>query len=103
MTGNRFTSFFCTFGSKKQCRLQTIANPADALPLANSCCGDKLKVCKITGDRASCARMANLGLLPGCELELLCPLRGENCLVKLNGGTISLDEPSAQNILVTPL
>lgn len=103
MTGNRFTSFFCSLSGKDVCGLQTVPESADALPLASSCCHGRMKVCKISGDRALCARMANLGVLPGCELELLCPLRGENCLVKINGGTISLDEPTAQNILVTPL
>ncbi|MDH4318216.1 MAG: ferrous iron transport protein A [Desulfobulbaceae bacterium] len=103
MTGNRFTSFFCSLSDKKTYELRPITDSTNALPLASSCCHGKMKVCKISGDRALCARMANLGVLPGCELELLCPLRGENCLVKINGGTISLDEPTAQNILVTPL
>ena len=47
--------------------------------------------------------MANLGLLPGTELELLCRGNGRQCMIKVNGGTISLDALSAANILVDPL
>lgn len=47
--------------------------------------------------------MAHLGLMPGCELELLCKGSGQQCMVKVNGGTISLDAPTAANILVAPL
>jgi hypothetical protein len=46
--------------------------------------------------------MANLGVLPGSEMELLCPSRGRRCMVKVNGGTISLDDLTAENIFVTP-
>ncbi|HFQ90768.1 MAG TPA: ferrous iron transport protein A [Desulfobulbus sp.] len=46
--------------------------------------------------------MAHLGLLPGSELELICPGRGNKCMVRVNGGTISLDRPVAEGILVTP-
>jgi FeoA domain. len=47
--------------------------------------------------------MANLGVLPGCELELLCKGGGQQCMVKVNGGTISLDALTATNILVAPV
>jgi Fe2+ transport system protein FeoA len=48
--------------------------------------------------------MANLGVLPGSEMELLCPSRGRGhrCMVKVNGGTLSLDELTAENIFVIP-
>lgn len=72
-------------------------------PLAQSCCNGRLRVYAVKGDRHTCARMAHLGLMPGCELELLCKGSGEQCMVKLNGGTISLDAPTAANILVAPL
>ena len=72
-------------------------------PLAQSCCNGRLRVCAVKGDRRTCARMAHLGLMPGCELELLCKGSGEQCMVKVNGGTISLDAPTAANILVAPL
>ncbi len=45
--------------------------------------------------------MANLGVLPGTEMELLCPHRGRQCMIKVNGGTISLDSTTAANIFVT--
>jgi Fe2+ transport system protein FeoA len=45
--------------------------------------------------------MANLGVLPGTELELICPRRGRQCMIKVNGGTLSLDETTAENIFVT--
>ncbi len=70
-------------------------------PLSQACCQGRLKVCKITGDRRLCARMASLGLLPGSEVELLCPVQGRQCMLKVNGGTISLDGIAAENILVT--
>jgi ferrous iron transport protein A len=47
--------------------------------------------------------MANLGILPGCELELLCRCGGRRCMVRINGGTVSLDAPTAANILVAPI
>jgi Fe2+ transport system protein FeoA len=47
--------------------------------------------------------MANLGLLPGTEVELLCSGGGRQCMIKVNGGTISLDALTAANILVDPL
>ena len=73
------------------------------MPLSKACCNGRVRVCKISGDRKTCARMAHLGLLPGSELELLCPARGRQCMVRINGGTISLDQPVADNILVTPV
>jgi Fe2+ transport system protein FeoA len=50
--------------------------------------------------------MAALGVLPGAVLELLCPARGrgrKQCMVKINGGTLSLDALTAQNIFVCPV
>ncbi len=47
--------------------------------------------------------MAHLGVLPGSELELLCKGSGHQCMIKVNGCTISLDAPSAANILVAPI
>lgn len=67
------------------------------------CCHKRLRVCAINGDRKTCAKMANLGVLPGCELELLCKGGGQQCMVKVNGGTISLDALTATNILVAPV
>lgn len=84
----------------KGCSRQTMQQGS---PLAQSCCNGRLRVCAVNGDRQTCARMAHLGLMPGCELELLCKGSGEQCMVKVNGGTISLDAPTAANILVAPI
>jgi Fe2+ transport system protein FeoA len=46
--------------------------------------------------------MASLGVLPGSELELICKGGGQQCMIKVNGGTISLDAPTAASILVAP-
>jgi len=97
------TSCRCLQGTAKDCKLKKVQCPADARPLSESCGCGKVKVCKISGDRKSCARMANLGVLPGSEMELLCPSRGRGrrqCMVKVNGGTLSLDELTAENIFV---
>ncbi|NOQ45972.1 MAG: hypothetical protein GQ559_04765 [Desulfobulbaceae bacterium] len=88
---------------KKFCHLNKGRQQKGAHPLSKSCCNGRVKVCKISGDRTVCARMASLGVLPGSELELLCPAHGRQCMVKVNGGTISLDEPVAENIFVTPV
>lgn len=45
--------------------------------------------------------MANLGVIPGIEMELLCRHQGRQCMIKVNGGTISLDSLAADNIFVT--
>lgn len=47
--------------------------------------------------------MASLGVLPGTVLEPFCSRHGRrHCVVKINGGTLSLDELTAANILVEP-
>lgn len=71
-------------------------------PLSETCCNGKVRVCAINGDRQTCAKMANLGVLPGSELELLCKGGGQQCMIKVNGSTLSLDAPTAANILVAP-
>jgi Fe2+ transport system protein FeoA len=104
MTKN-YSDTFCRrlLGTEKDYPLPKVQCPAGARPLSKSCGCGKVKVCKISGDRKSCARMASLGVLPGSELELLCPSRGRGrrqCMVKVNGGTLSLDELTAENIFV---
>ena len=75
----------------------------NAQPLSKMCGCDRFKVCKISGDRKLCARMAQLGVLPGSEIELICPIQSQqSCMVKIKGSTISLDQLSAENILVVP-
>ena len=69
-------------------------------PLSENCQAGKVKICKITGDRKLCARMASLGVLPGEEAELICPQKGSQCLLKIHGGTLSLDKTTSNNIIV---
>ena len=59
------------------------------------------RVCSINGDRKHCARLASLGLYPGNEIELVCPSRGDGCIIKVHGGTVSIDKKTMENILVT--
>lgn len=95
-------SCHCLQGNDNHCFLQDTPCPADAHPLSESCCHGKVKVCKINGNRKDCARMASLGLLPGTEMELLCPHQEHRqCMIKINGGTLSLDSRTAKNIYVT--
>ncbi len=72
-------------------------------PLSEQIRTGRVRVCKVTGDRKVCARMASMGLYPGVEADVICPERGSRCLLKVNGGTISLDPEVSQNILVTCL
>ncbi|MCF8056866.1 MAG: ferrous iron transport protein A [Desulfocapsa sp.] len=69
-------------------------------PLSENCQAGKVKICKITGDRKLCARMASLGVLPGEVAELLCPQNSSQCLLKIRGGTLSLDQSTSNNIIV---
>jgi Fe2+ transport system protein FeoA len=72
-------------------------------PLSESGQTGRVKVCKVTGDRKICARMASMGLYPGVEADIICAENGNRCLLKVNGGTISLDAEVSDNILVTSL
>jgi Fe2+ transport system protein FeoA len=79
------------------------ALPGDATPLSLACGRKRLKVCRINGDRKLCARMAQLGVLPGSEIEMICPGRSKQCMVRVMGSTVTLDPLCAEQILVTPL
>lgn len=76
-------------------------------PLSETCRAGKLKICKLIGDRKECAKMAALGVLPGQEAELICPRSGSKpgsqCLLKIHGGTLSLDQTTSDNIIVESL
>jgi len=76
--------------------------PVDATPLSKAGGCNRLRVCRVSGDRKLCARMAQLGVLPGSEIELVCPVRTQNCMVRVKGCTVSIDQLSADSILVTP-
>ncbi len=73
------------------------------LPLSKRARTGRVKVCKVTGDRKICARMASMGLYPGVEADVICSETGSQCLLKVNGGTISLDSDVSDNIFVTSL
>ena len=72
-------------------------------PLSQQAGTGRIKVCKVTGDRKICARMAAMGLYPGVEADVLCSETGSQCLLKINGGTLSLGPEVSDNILVTSL
>lgn len=98
----------CTFLDtlQRQCRQRNQCGEQAqqaAAPLSESGCASRMRVCAVTGDRQTCARMATLGVLPGAELELLCQGGGQHCMIKVNGGTISLDALAASAILVAPV
>ncbi len=76
--------------------------PDNAKPLSKACGCEQYKVCKVRGDRKLCARMAQMGVLPGSVIQLICPAQSQNCMVKVKGSTVSLDLLSAENILVIP-
>jgi len=86
----------------RACSLRAKTCPKNALPLSQACAHGRVKVCKVRGNRKLCARMAALGVLPGREMELICAGHGHQCMVRIDGGTISLDKLSTDNILVTP-
>ncbi|MDW7773022.1 MAG: FeoA family protein [Desulfobulbaceae bacterium] len=75
---------------------------ANCTPLTLTCGCEKMKICRISGDRKMCARMAQLGFLPGSEIELVCPGKNRQCMVRIKGSTITLDELQAKHIFVTP-
>ena len=75
---------------------------SQTMPLSQACCRGRLRICGLSGDRKTCARMASLGIFPGSELEVLCPgKQGNQCMVRIHGSTLSLDPSAAASILVT--
>ncbi len=103
MTKNHPRRFMQCLRKNVSCarKSQCCPGETEARPLSHACQQGKVRVCKVCGDRKNCAKMANLGVLPGTELELICPRRGRQCMIKVNGGTLSLDETTAENIFVT--
>jgi len=93
----------CDIKQVAACGMQDNTKNATATPLSSACGRDRFKVCKISGDRKICARMAQLGVLPGSEIELVCPGQSAQCMVRVKGSTVTLDRLCAENILVTPL
>jgi len=85
-------SVFCTAPAEK-----AIA------PLSQDCRTGRKRICKITGDRKLCARMASMGIYPGEEMTLLCGEKGSQCLFRIADTTISLDAAISDNIFVESL
>jgi len=94
-------SCHCRRGQDGHCFLREQPCPVDARPLSRTCGKHRVKVCRIAGDRKICAKMANLGVMPGTEMDLLCRRGGRQCMIKVNGSTLSLDAATADNIFVT--
>ncbi len=81
---------------------ETAKPQRNGVPLCCAKTGSRVKVACVKGDRRLCARMASLGIYPGVEMELLCQGCGYPCLVRVNGGTLSLGGDVSGKILVTP-
>lgn len=69
-------------------------------PLSDNCHTGKITICKVIGDRRLCAKMASLGILPGQEAEVLSSQANSPCLLKIHGGTLSLDQDTSNSIIV---
>ena len=96
--------FHCLFGKGRGCGWKKMRASSPGMRPLSECCGcRRVRVCKVSGDRTVCGRMASLGVLPGTVLEPFCSRHGRrHCVVKVNGGTLSLDELTAASILVEP-
>ena len=97
--------FSCPFAGSEQSERESgsRALSESATPLSLACGRERFRVCRIRGDRKLCARMAQMGVLPGSEIELLCPGALKQCMFRVKGGTVTLDPLSAEQILVTPV
>jgi ferrous iron transport protein A len=93
-------TYCCLAGKVRRCLRTGGEIPNQILPLSKINHRGRKRICKITGDRKLCARMAALGFSPGKEIELLCRQNDAQCLLKIQGGTISLDNTASNNILV---
>jgi len=85
-----------------ECDINVGVNRDKVTPLSRTCGCGKVKVCKVRGGRKMCARMAQLGVMPGSEMKLICPGKSKKCMVRVKGSTVALDELQSSNIFVTP-
>ena len=92
-------------GRKKWARRQkkncSSGSECQITPLSKKFKCGTARVCSINGDRKHCARLASLGLYPGNEIELVCPSQGDGCVIKVHGGTVSIDRETMENILIS--
>ncbi|MHB8790091.1 MAG: FeoA family protein [Desulfobulbaceae bacterium] len=93
----------CARSVQPECDAIPLCTPGSATPLSLAGGRERFKVCRISGDRKLCARMAQMGVLPGSEIELLCPGRTSQCMFRVKGSTVTLDPRFAEQIMVTPL
>lgn len=99
MTLKQFNQKYCRFRRRSKSQ-ETSCENNQATPLSQSCKKGRKRICKITGDRKLCAQMANLGVYPGEEVEVICSAKGSRCVLKVHGGNITLDPDTSSNILV---
>ncbi len=101
MTFKQLNSKCCCLAGKVRRRLgRSRCTSEQIMPLSRISHHGRKRICKITGDRKLCARMASMGFYPGEEVELLCRDNNSQFLLKIQGGTISLDTTASKNILV---
>ncbi len=95
--------FGCGRRKMRRMRKRTCTSQAgcQVTPLSKKLNCGVARVCSVNGDRKHCARLASLGLYPGNEIELVCPSQGDGCIIKVHGGTVSIDKKTMENILVT--
>jgi ferrous iron transport protein A len=101
MTFKHITHSCCHFAGKVRSCLAGPDCHGQMGPLSQQHRSGRLKICKITGDRKLCARMASMGVYPGIEAELICPENDGRCVLKIQNGTVCLDATVTENILVT--
>lgn len=65
-------------------------------------CG-RVKICKVVGDRALCGRIAAMGVYTGAEADVISSAIGLRHILKVNGGTVSLNSDLSENIIVASL
>jgi len=91
----------CGKGMKQKHGKRCFDNESHATPLSKKHTCGPAKVCGVKGDRKHCARLAALGVYPGNEIELISPSNGRECIVKVHGGTISIDRDTTENIIIS--
>lgn len=103
MLENRNNSVACFFADTvKKCFCQK-KDDCTISPLSKRGAPGRIKICKVTGDRKVCSRIAELGVYPGAEADIICPGKGKRCVLKVNGGTISLDADVSEIIFVASM
>ncbi len=103
MHRKRGRKFGCCFADRVKNRFGKNKCATNTIPESLKGCTGRVRVCKVNGDRKICARMASMGLYPGVVADIICAEKGSQCLLKVHGGTISVDSSISENILVTNL